>query len=115
MAVKPLKNIFILLFFFVAACSCGIKACPAQSAQTVSNETNAYQAKQVPNTELERVQPIAAAGGQMAVQKNFASYELLSVAVFHPAGIAAESSFIKASSLLVKDHLIHNYPSHNFW
>ena len=115
MSRNPVKFYVTIFFFFVIACCSTINACPAQVIPADNTETVVIGAQQLPNAELERVHPPAVPGGQVAVQKNLVFPGLLSLAAFHQPAIAAGSSFIKASSLLVKDYLSHIYPFHNFW
>ena len=115
MSRYPAKFFLTILFFFAVACCSSIKICPARSVQPFNQEAHTFQAKQIPNAELERVHPPTVPAGQTALQKNLVLPGLLPLASFYQQRIAAESSFIKASSLLVKDYLFFIYPYHNFW
>ncbi len=114
MSRNPAKFYLTILFFFAVACCSTINACPSHIPAD-NTEAVVFWAQQLPNAELERVHPPTVHGGQVAVQKSLVFHDLLSLAAFHQPAIAAESSFIKASSLLVKDYLSHIYPFHNFW
>ena len=108
-----IRKYFLLvgLLFAVAFSSAG-KNHPVAAA---ADQTLVFGLPHLPHDDLDEVHQPLVSGGQVTVQKNLASAELLPGKLFNRPVASFENFIIKASLLLVKDHLAQNYPSHNFW
>jgi len=110
------KTLFI--FFFILGASHGIKTvsfAPATIIETLKTETLSHHSEEGPLSEMEGTHFNLSTPGYTCIQKTGASFNLLPASVFYSTCISSENFLIKRSSLLIKDHLFHIYPTHNFW
>ena len=107
-----IKTLFIFLFILVASpCIKAASFAPTTIIETLRTETLSHQSEEGPHSELEDTH----FNLSTSIQKTVASFHLLPASVFYIQCISLENFQIKRSSLLIKDHLIYNYPTHNFW
>lgn len=110
------KILFTFLFIIVACFGIKTFSFPSNSgATTVKTETFAHQSKQSPNSELEGTHFHFITAAHTFIQKIVVPFFLLPASVLNNSSSTLENFQIKKSSLLIKDHLSFNYPTHNFW
>jgi len=111
-----IKTLFIFLFILVASpCIKAASFAPTTIIETLKTETLSHQSEEGPLSELEGTHFNLATSGYRLIQKTVGSFYLLPASAFYSTCISLENFQIKRSSLLIKDHLFHIYPTHNFW
>jgi hypothetical protein len=109
---------FLFTFFFIVVALHGNEAVslvPISPVEPVKTETVSNQKGNNPHTELEGTHFHLTSTGQTLIQKTVVPFYLLPTPVFYNSGNSLENFQIKKLSLLIKDYLSHNYPSHSFW
>jgi hypothetical protein len=110
---RGLRKYFLLVTLLLAVVFNSAGKVPA--AKETAGHAHVLDIPQLPHNELNEVRQPALSGAHLAVQKHFNAADLLQSRIGHSSRTSFEDFIIKASSLLIKDHLSQNYPSHNFW
>ncbi|HUR67260.1 MAG TPA: hypothetical protein VMZ03_13000 [Chitinophagaceae bacterium] len=109
-----LKKYFLLLSL-LSAFAFGNTGNIRSAAPVVASHELVFGVPTLPHDDLDQVHEPDVSGGQIAFQKNILAADLVQGSSWYHPHASFENYRIKASSLLIKDYLSHNYPSHNFW
>ncbi|MBL7723712.1 MAG: hypothetical protein JNK27_06170 [Chitinophagaceae bacterium] len=113
---KPGNTRISAFFFFLVIVCLGVKTAHAAPAiHKTARETISEELLGLPNGELEVLSFPVASGWQVVVQKNPGQQDFvlsISTLQYH---LSSTSSYNKGFLYLIRDYLLHIYPTHNFW
>ncbi len=113
MRIRKIDHI-ILLFSFI---SIALFSSPRAQAETIISAsakiTRNQASQQSPHTEMELVKQEVTSACHNTIHKKL--FILAAIQIEASDHDAVESLFIKNSLLLIKSHLLFNYPFHHFW
>jgi len=108
----------LFIFFFILVASCSIKTVafvPVPISKSLKAETLSQQSGKGPHSELEGTHFYLSTTGNKPIHKIVVPPYLLAASAFYKICISLENFQIRNSLLLIRDHLFHIYPTHNFW
>lgn len=104
------------LFFLLFIASLSVKtAHTAPVAHKPVNREFSERLQQFPNRDLEISYSPVTIVWQVVVQKNLLQQDFVLSATTHQHYLSSISSYNKRFSSLIRDYLLHIYPTHNFW
>lgn len=112
---RGLKNILFFLLFGVVAGTQVVKAFTVNSAPVARKEEGIHRSGKRPNAEAETYQLGLSASCSVSLVKFASRAEMQAACPLAIPAVLLQANYNKQSALLVKDYLLHIYPSHNFW
>lgn len=108
-------RISAFFFFLFIACLSVKTAHTAPVAHEPINREFSERLQQFPNKDLEILHSPVAIVWQVVAQKNLVQQDFVLSTNTLQHHLSSTSSYNKGFSYLIRDYLLHIYPTHNFW
>lgn len=109
------KNILVFLLFLFVAGNNMVRAFTVRQVLSAQKNDRISRPQEHPNAEAETYHLALSASCSVPLAKYVSRSEMQAACSLALPAILQQAIYNKQSSQLVKDYLLHIYPSHNFW